>query len=70
MAKVAKMVEIFGDEVPGHLEFIKFDGQIQCSGLPLVRYTTEERLGRSSRSIRTMAAPSSTRIATRWKKAA
>ncbi|MBO9124276.1 MULTISPECIES: FAD-binding oxidoreductase [unclassified Rhizobium] len=44
VAKVAKMVEIFGDEVPGHLEFIKFDGQIQCSGLPLVRYTTEERL--------------------------
>jgi len=44
VAKVRKMVEIFGDEVPGHLEFIKFDGQIQCSGLPLVRYTTEERL--------------------------
>ncbi len=44
VAKVAKMVEIFGDEVPGHLEFIKFDGQIQCSGLPLVRYTTEARL--------------------------
>ncbi|WFU91175.1 FAD-binding oxidoreductase (plasmid) [Rhizobium sp. CC1099] len=42
--KVQKMVEIFGDEVPGHLEFIRFDGQIQCSGLPLVRYTTEERL--------------------------
>jgi FAD/FMN-containing dehydrogenase len=44
VAKVRKMVEIFGDEVPGHLEFIRFDGQIQCSGLPLVRYTTEERL--------------------------
>ncbi|TCU29295.1 FAD/FMN-containing dehydrogenase [Rhizobium azibense] len=42
--KVRKMVEIFGDEVPGHLEFIRFDGQIQCSGLPLVRYTSEERL--------------------------
>ncbi|PZM14546.1 FAD-binding oxidoreductase [Rhizobium tubonense] len=44
VAKVAKMVEIFGDEVPGHLEFIRFNGQIQCSGLPLVRFTTEERL--------------------------
>ena len=44
VAKVAKMVEIFGDEVVGHLEFLKFDGRIQCSGLPLVRYTTEERL--------------------------
>lgn len=44
VAKVEKMTEIFGDEVIGHLEFLKFDGQIQCSGLPLVRYTTKERL--------------------------
>ncbi len=44
VAKVGKMVEIFGDEVPGHLEFIKFDGNMQCAGLPLVRYTTKERL--------------------------
>lgn len=44
VAKVEKMVELFGDEVIGHLEFIKFNGAIQCSGLPLVRYTTPERL--------------------------
>ena len=44
LAKVARTVELFGDEVVGHLEFLRFDGQIQCSGLPLVRYTTEERL--------------------------
>jgi FAD/FMN-containing dehydrogenase len=42
--RVRTMTEIFGDEVPGHLEFIRFNGEIQCSGLPLVRYTTEERL--------------------------
>jgi FAD/FMN-containing dehydrogenase len=42
--KVGKLAAIFGDEVIGHLEFIKFDGAIQCSGLPLVRYTTPERL--------------------------
>lgn len=42
--KVGKLVKIFGEEVPGHLEFIKFDAAIQCSGLPLVRYTTEARL--------------------------
>ena len=36
--------ELFPDEVIGHLEFIKFDGHIQCAGLPLVRYTTKERL--------------------------
>ncbi len=44
VAKVGKLVGIFGDEVPGHLEFIKFDATIQCSGLPLVRYSTEARL--------------------------
>lgn len=42
--RVRRMTEIFGDEVPGHLEFIKFNGAIQCAGLPLVRYTTEARL--------------------------
>ena len=38
------MVEIFGDEVPMHIEMIRFDGQIQFSGLPIVRYTSEARL--------------------------
>ncbi|ODN71954.1 FAD-binding oxidoreductase [Methylobrevis pamukkalensis] len=42
--KVEQMTKLFGDEVPGHLEFIRFSGQIQCSGLPLVRFTTKERL--------------------------
>jgi FAD/FMN-containing dehydrogenase len=42
--RVRRMTEIFGDEVPGHLEFIRFNGAIQCAGLPLVRYTTEARL--------------------------
>jgi len=34
----------FGDEVLCHLEFVRFDGKITCFGLPLVRFTTEERL--------------------------
>ncbi|MGP1395923.1 MAG: FAD-binding oxidoreductase [Inquilinaceae bacterium] len=34
----------FGDEVPMHLEFVRFDGDITCFGLPLVRFSTEERL--------------------------
>ncbi len=42
--KVMKINEIFGDEVPTHLEFVRFDGDVTCFGLPLVRYTTEERL--------------------------
>jgi FAD/FMN-containing dehydrogenase len=41
---VARMTKMFGDEVPGHLEFIRFDGKVCCAGLPIVRFTTEERL--------------------------
>ena len=42
--KVAEMVAAFGDEVPMHLEFVRFGGEIACFGLQLVRYTTDERL--------------------------
>jgi FAD/FMN-containing dehydrogenase len=41
---VQKMAEIFGDEVPVHLEFVRFDGEVLCFGLHLVRYTTDARL--------------------------
>jgi len=34
----------FGDELPAHLEFVRFDGKVTCFGLPLVRFTSEERL--------------------------
>jgi FAD/FMN-containing dehydrogenase len=37
-------IEQFGDEVPMHLEMIRFDGKIVFAGLPIVRYTTEARL--------------------------
>ena len=37
-------IERFGEEVPMHLEMIRFDGKIVFAGLPIVRYTTEERL--------------------------
>ncbi|MBC01321.1 MAG: FAD-linked oxidase [Rhodobacteraceae bacterium] len=42
--KAVQLAELFGDEVLGHLEFVRFDGRITCFGLPIVRYTTEERL--------------------------
>lgn len=42
--KVLAMAALFGDEVPTHLEFVRLDGAVGCFGLPLVRFTTEERL--------------------------
>jgi FAD/FMN-containing dehydrogenase len=41
---VSRIHERFGDEVLCHLEFVRFDGKVTCFGLPLVRFTTEERL--------------------------
>lgn len=34
----------FGDEVLMHVEFVRFGGEVNCMGLPVVRYTTEDRL--------------------------
>lgn len=42
--RVGHMAKTFGDEVPGHIELIRFDGTIGAAGLPLVRFTTKERL--------------------------
>ncbi len=47
----------FGDEVMGHLEFVRLDGKITCFGLPLVRFTTEERLEEIIRIHEDMGAP-------------
>ena len=44
MESVKLMTEMFGDEVLPHLEFIRFGGRVTCSALPVVRYTTAERL--------------------------
>lgn len=42
--RVLKTAAIFGDEVPVHLEFARFDGAVVAFGLHLVHYTTEARL--------------------------
>jgi len=44
LAAVARMGALIGEEMMDHLEFIRFDGRVVCSGLPLIRFTTEERL--------------------------
>jgi len=41
---VSRMDRMFPGEVFSHLEFVRFDGDVTCFGLPLVRFTTEERL--------------------------
>jgi hypothetical protein len=38
------IIEQLGDEMPMHLEMMRFDGKIVFSGLPIVRYTSEARL--------------------------
>jgi FAD/FMN-containing dehydrogenase len=44
MEKIAEMQDMFPGEVLQHLEFIRFNGRVTCSGLPVVRYTNPERL--------------------------
>src|SRR5690606_41164772 len=41
---VKTIIGIFGDEMPMHIEMTKFDGRVVFSGLPIVRYSGEERL--------------------------
>lgn len=55
--KASRLAELFGDEVPGHLEFVRFDGKITCFGLPIVRYTSEERLNEITRIHEDMGCP-------------
>ncbi|MGL4323846.1 MAG: FAD-binding oxidoreductase, partial [Beijerinckiaceae bacterium] len=47
----------FGDEVRAHLEFVRFDGKVTAFGLPLVQFTTEERLEEIMRIHEDMGAP-------------
>jgi FAD/FMN-containing dehydrogenase len=44
LESVAAMRAAFGAEMMTHLEFIRFEGAMTCSGLPVIRYTTAERL--------------------------
>ena len=44
LALVEETNRHFGDEVMPHLEFQRVAGRVTCSGLPVLRYTTPERL--------------------------
>ncbi|MEO1745797.1 MAG: FAD-binding oxidoreductase [Pseudomonadota bacterium] len=39
-----KLHTMFEGEVIDHLEFVRFDGDVTCFGLPMVRYSSDERL--------------------------
>jgi FAD/FMN-containing dehydrogenase len=39
-----KMIDMFGDELMPHFEFIRFGGRMTMSGLPVLRYESRERL--------------------------
>ncbi len=54
---IEKVHRHFADEVPGHLEWVRFDGKVTSFGLPLVRFTTEERLDEIIRIHEDMGAP-------------
>lgn len=41
---IAKVRPLLGADVVEHLEFVRFDGRVTCFGLPVIRYTTDERL--------------------------
>jgi hypothetical protein len=44
LALIEKLHKMFEGEIIDHLEFVRFDGDITCFGLPMVRFSTEERL--------------------------
>jgi FAD/FMN-containing dehydrogenase len=57
LALVERIHSHLGEEVPGHLEFVRFNGKITCFGLPLVRFTTAGRLDEIVRYHEGMGAP-------------
>jgi FAD/FMN-containing dehydrogenase len=57
LATVKAIHAHFGEEVMGHLEFVRFNGKVTCFGLPLVRFSTPERLEEIIRIHAAMGAP-------------
>lgn len=41
---ILETAALFPDELIPHCEFIRFGGNVTCSALPVIRYTTKERL--------------------------
>ena len=54
---IRRIHERFAGEVIGHLELIRFNGRLGFAGLPLVRFSTEERLQAIMNEHEAMGAP-------------
>jgi FAD/FMN-containing dehydrogenase len=44
MELVERIHARFSTELPAHVEFVRMDGKVTCLGVPLLRFTSEERL--------------------------
>jgi FAD/FMN-containing dehydrogenase len=44
LAAIAEIEALLGEEAMAHYEFVRFNGSVTALGLPLVRFTTEDRL--------------------------
>ncbi len=49
LERVETMTRLLEGEVITHLEFVRFDGNVTCFGLPIVRFSSEERLDEITR---------------------
>lgn len=41
---ILRIKRILGNEICDHLEFVRFDGHVGCMGIPLISFTTEDRI--------------------------
>jgi hypothetical protein len=41
---ILRIKNLLGNEIIDHLEFVRFDGHIGCMGIPLISFSTEERM--------------------------
>jgi hypothetical protein len=53
LESIGEICDLFGDELIPHLELLRVGGQVTASGLPVVRFSTEERLAEMIAAHRT-----------------
>jgi FAD/FMN-containing dehydrogenase len=56
LERLHRILNKYAGEMIGHVEFIRFNGRIEFAGLPLLRFTTEERLEAIMRDHEAMGA--------------